>query len=284
MEIVRITETMQRLAEEIRNGGQRIGLVPTMGFLHEGHLSLIRTLRPQSDVLVVSIFVNPTQFGPGEDLNKYPRDIDRDEQLCRKENVDIIFYPNSGEMYPEPYLTYINVDVLAETMCGKSRPGHFRGVATVVSKLFNIIKPHTAIFGQKDYQQSLVIRQMVRDLNFDINIITAPIVREHDGLALSSRNKYLDREERKNAPLIYKSLQEAQKMVKNGITSPSIISRQIEHVLRKIPYIKIDYIAIVNRQNLQPVEQIDGNTLIALAVYVGKTRLIDNVLIEISPH
>jgi pantoate--beta-alanine ligase len=284
MEIVRITETMQRLAEEIRNGGQRIGLVPTMGFLHEGHLSLIRTLRPQSDVLVVSIFVNPTQFGPGEDLNKYPRDIDRDEQLCRKENVDIIFYPNSGEMYPEPYLTYINVDVLTDTMCGKSRPGHFRGVATVVSKLFNIIKPHTAIFGQKDYQQSLVIRQMVRDLNFDINIITAPIVREHDGLALSSRNKYLDREERKNAPLIYKSLQEAQKMVKDGITSPSIISRQIEHVLRKIPYIKIDYIAIVNRQNLKPVEQIDGNTLIALAVYVGKTRLIDNILIEISPH
>ncbi len=282
MKIVRLIEEMQRLADEIRAGGQTIGFVPTMGFLHEGHLSLIRTLRPQCDVLVVSIFVNPTQFGPGEDLDKYPRDFDRDEQLCRQEKVDIIFYPQSDRMYPDPYHTYVYVEKLTNTMCGKSRPGHFRGVITVVTKLFHIVRPHVVIFGQKDYQQSQVVRQMVRDLNFDIRIITAPIVREADGLALSSRNKYLSQQERRNAPLIYKSLQQAIKLINDGIVSPEIVSKQIEHILNEIPHVKIDYIAIVNGETFEPVEQIDHETVIAVAVYIGRTRLIDNIPVETS--
>jgi len=280
MRIIRQISEMQALSEEYRRSGKIIGLVPTMGYLHDGHLSLMRDLRDQCHVLVVSIFVNPTQFGPKEDLATYPRDFDRDEQLCRAEKVDVIFYPPSPEMYPPDYHTFIQVEQLSDVMCGRSRPGHFRGVATVVAKLFNIIDPHIAIFGQKDFQQVLIIRQMVKDLNFRVKILTAPIVREADGLAMSSRNKYLSEPERKDAPKIYQSLREAEKMCQQGILEPGEIEEKMAALLKKIPQAKIDYIALVDPKTLMPVEKIQGKVLIALAVYLGTTRLIDNIIID----
>jgi pantoate--beta-alanine ligase len=278
MRVVKNVSEMQTLAEEFRNSGSIIGFVPTMGFLHEGHLSLMRNLRKQCDVLVVSIFVNPTQFAANEDLAKYPRDFQRDQQLCRAEKVDVIFYPSSPEMYPEPYRTFIQIEDLSKVMCGHSRPDHFRGVATVVAKLFNIVKPHLAIFGEKDYQQAVIIRQMVKDLNFDVQIITAPIVREKDGLAMSSRNKYLSGEERKYAPLLYQSLLEAKKMCQRGVRNPNEIMEKMTTLLEKIPQARIDYIALVDPETLTPVETIQGKILIALAVNIGSTRLIDNII------
>ena len=271
---------MQSLADSFRRDGKTIGFVPTMGFLHEGHLSLMRIARPQCDVLVVSVFVNPTQFGPNEDLNKYPRDFKRDEKLCRDENVDVIFYPTQDMMYGKPYLTFVNVEKLSGAMCGASRPGHFRGVATVVCKLFNIVKPHLAVFGEKDYQQALIIKQMVKDLNMDVNILTGAIVREADGLAMSSRNRYLSNQERQNALVLSKSLQMAEKLVQEGQTNAEIISNQIREFIQQTEDTEIDYIAIVNADTLKPASEIGNNTLIALGVKIGQTRLIDNVFIR----
>lgn len=280
MKIIRHISEMQKLADEERKRGRIIGFVPTMGYLHEGHLSLMRIARPKCNTLVVSIFVNPTQFGPGEDLNRYPRDFARDENLCRQEKVDVIFYPNPEEMYPKPYLTLIHVKKLTETMCGASRPGHFDGVATVVGKLFNIVKPHFAVFGEKDYQQALVIRQMVNDLNFDVQILTGPIIREEDGLAMSSRNEYLTGEKRRDALILVKSLQLAQKRILEGKRKASEIREEMEQLIRQVPTAKIDYIAIVDAETLEPVEEIRPNTLIALAVFIDHTRLIDNTVIK----
>ena len=280
MKIIRHIIEMQKFADEQRRRGKIIGFVPTMGYLHEGHLSLMRIARPKCDTLVVSIFINPTQFAPGEDLNRYPRNFDRDEQICRQEKVDVIFYPEAAEMYPQPYLTSIRVKELTETMCGRSRPGHFEGVATVVGKLFNIVKPHFAVFGEKDYQQALVIKQMVRDLNFDVRILTGPIVREKDGLAMSSRNEYLTGQKRRDALVLVKSLQLAQKLIGEGTRNSRKIREEMERLIRRVPGAKIDYIAIADAQTLKPVEEIGPNTLIALAVFIDRTRLIDNVVIQ----
>lgn len=281
MKIISNIREMQQLADTLRSKGKRIAFVPTMGFLHEGHLSLMRLARPKCDTLVVSIFVNPTQFGPNEDFEQYPRDMQRDEQLCRQEQVDVIFYPDAKEMYRPNHLTYVTVESLSETMCGISRPTHFRGVATVVSKLFNIVKPHFAVFGQKDYQQALIIRRMVSDLNFDLEIITAPIVREADGLAMSSRNTYLSPEERQQAVVLYQSLRLAQQLTEQGEREADAIYQEIESLITSKPLAKIDYIAIVDGETLQPVQEISDNTLVALAVKFGNTRLIDNTVIRL---
>ncbi len=280
MKIVRDIAEMQQLAETYRQEGKRIGFVPTMGYLHEGHLSLMRQVRPRCDVLVVSIFVNPTQFGPNEDFERYPRDFERDERLCRQEGVDVVFYPTAEAMYPQPYRTYVNVEQLTETMCGASRPGHFRGVTTVVTKLFHIVKPHLVVFGQKDYQQSLVIRQMVRDLNFDITIVVAPIVREADGLAMSSRNNYLTPEERQQALVLYRSLRKAEELIEQGEQDAARILEAMQQIIAGAPDARIDYIVIVDGDTLEPVTRVKDNTVIALAVYIGNTRLIDNTIIR----
>ncbi len=280
MKIVRDIAEMQQLAETYRQEGKRIGFVPTMGYLHEGHLSLMRQARPRCDVLVVSIFVNPTQFGPNEDFERYPRDFERDERLCRQEGVDVVFYPTAEAMYPQPYRTYVNVEQLTETMCGASRPGHFRGVTTVVTKLFHIVKPHLVVFGQKDYQQSLVIRQMVRDLNFDITIVVAPIVREADGLAMSSRNNYLTPEERQQALVLYRSLRKAEELIEQGEQDAARILEVMQQIIAGAPDARIDYIVIVDGDTLEPVTRVKDNTVIALAVYIGNTRLIDNTIIR----
>lgn len=282
MQIIKSIREMQQLSDRLRREGKIIGFVPTMGFLHEGHLSLMRIARPKCDALVVSIFVNPTQFGPNEDLDKYPRDFERDERLCREEKVDVVFYPDRNSMYPEPYHTFVNVERLSETMCGLSRPGHFRGVATVVGKLFNIVKPHLAVFGEKDYQQAVIIRQMVKDLNFDVEILTGPIVREPDGLAMSSRNKYLSHQERKTALVLYKSLTLAQKLAREGNDDADFVYDRMRELIQNTKGAVIDYIAIVDGQTLQPVERIGNKTLIALAVKIGQTRLIDNTVIRVE--
>lgn len=280
MQIVNDINEMQALALDLRQRGKTIGFVPTMGFLHEGHLSLMRIARPKCDVLVVSIFVNPTQFGPIEDFDKYPRNFEQDEKLCSQEKVDIIFYPSKDAMYSEPYRTFVNVTEMSETMCGISRPGHFQGVVTVVAKLFNIIKPHLAVFGQKDYQQALIVRQMVKDLNFEVEIVTGAIIREADGLAMSSRNKYLSPEEREKARALFKSLQMAKSLVKEGKSDAEFVAKQIRDLILGTRGVLIDYIAIADGETLNPVKEIRGNTLIALAVKIGETRLIDNTLIQ----
>ncbi len=281
MKIIRSIAEMQTEAEDLRRSGQTIGFVPTMGYLHEGHLSLLRIARQRADVTVMSIFVNPTQFGPNEDLERYPRDFERDERLAKEEGCDILFYPSVEEMYPKPYRTYVTVEEITQVLCGKSRPIHFRGVATIVAKLFNIVKPHFAVFGQKDAQQAIVIKQMVRDLNFDLEILTGPIVREPNGLAMSSRNVYLSADERRDALNLYKSLKEAKRLVETGERDALKIKNRIEYILRQGKSAKIDYIEIVDVTNLKPVEKIQGEVLIALAVFVGKTRLIDNIQLNV---
>ncbi len=280
MEFVKKISRMQALSQQLREEGKTICFVPTMGYFHPGHLSLMHQAGKDGDVLVVSIFVNRTQFGAGEDYERYPQDIERDKRLAGKEGVDIIFAPSSKEMYPEGYSTFIEVEKLSGLLCGRSRPGHFRGVATVVSKLFNIVKPSRAYFGQKDAQQALIIERMVNDLNLDIEIHLLPIVREEDGLALSSRNEYLNPEERRAAPVLYKSLQEAQRMLNSGERNGREIVRRMEGIVKKESLAKIDYISIVDGETLEDRESIEGKILLALAVWIGKTRLIDNIIFE----
>jgi len=265
----------------MRKEGRSIAFVPTMGFLHEGHLYLMKKGREMADVVVASIFVNPAQFGPSEDLGSYPRNIERDLKLLKKEGVDIVFLPVEKEMYPDGFQTYVELKNLPNHLCGLSRPVFFRGVASVVAKLFNIVKPLYAVFGKKDYQQYLVIKQMVKDLNFDIEIIGAPIVREKDGLAMSSRNSYLNLEQRIHALSLYRSLTRAGEILQTGERSSSRIIGEARAIIDSYPDTEIDYIKICDSENLSDMEIIDGPVLMALAVKVGKTRLIDNMMLNI---
>lgn len=279
MEIYRTIEDLRSALNSARQAGKRIGFVPTMGYLHEGHLSLVDIARANSDLMVMSIFVNPTQFAPNEDLERYPRDFDRDEKLARERGVDIIFYPAVQEMYPAPFYTYVVTEKLAQVLCGITRPTHFRGVTTIVAKLFNIVQPDVAVFGQKDAQQAIIIQRMVADLNFPIRIIVGPIVRESDGLALSSRNVYLSSEERAQAPLIYQALQAAKRAVENGEKEAAKIRSLVAEIIGRAASARIDYIEVVSTTTLEKVDTIQPGTLLAVAVFFGKTRLIDNQLL-----
>jgi len=280
MRVIKDIPQMQKIAEDLRQQKKTIGFVPTMGFLHKGHLSLINQSKKIADVTVVSIYVNPTQFSPNEDFDKYPRDFKRDKLLCEMAGVDIVFYPDHERMYLSNHFTYVITDQLASKLCGKSRPTHFRGVTTIVAKLFNIVKPHYAFFGQKDAQQCFIIQRMVNDLNFDVQIIIAPTKREPDGLAMSSRNKYLSSQHRKDAAIIYSSLKKAGELIQSGIKQSKLIMDSIHNNLQSVPDLKIDYVSIVNMNNLEPVENITEQTLIAVAAYFGSTRLIDNIIIN----
>ncbi len=281
MSTIRVINTvreMQAYSDELRGQGRSIGFVPTMGYLHEGHLSLVRCAKRENDVTVVSIYVNPTQFGPNEDFRDYPRDLERDLKLLEKEGVDTVFAPSNKEMYPDMSLTTVHVDKLTEGLCGARRPGHFDGVCLVVSKLFNIVKPHRAYFGKKDYQQFRVIERMVNDLNFDVDIVPCPIVREKDGLAMSSRNIYLSDKEREDATCLYRSLLLAMDLIKNGERNVVNIKDRMAEFINGFGSVKkIDYIEIVDKYTLEPAREIQGNELIALAVYIGRARLIDNM-------
>jgi pantoate--beta-alanine ligase len=280
MEIIRAAIDMHKHAEHIRQIGKKIAFVPTMGFFHEGHLSLMRKGRKLCDELIISIFVNPTQFGPNEDFDTYPRNFERDLELAQKEGVDIVFAPTDKELYFENFQTYVKLENLSNHLCGLSRPVFFTGVATVVTKLFNIVKPHVAIFGQKDYQQLLIIRQMVRDLNFEIEIVGAPTVRESDGLAMSSRNDYLTPAQRPAALSLYKSLIQAQALVKNGVREVVTILHAVKEQITSHAETEIDYVSLCDPENLIEVESIDRPVIMALAVKVGKTRLIDNMILK----
>ena len=265
---------------DARANHRRVGLVPTMGALHEGHLSLVRAARAQCDVVAVSIFVNPTQFGPAEDLSKYPRQFERDCRLLEQEGVDILFAPSIEEMYPQGAISWVVVEGLSEKLDGRSRPGHFRGVTTVVAKLFHVIEPDAAYFGQKDAAQLAVIRRMVRDLDFPVEIVACPIVREADGLAMSSRNAYLNREERQRALVLQRSLQEARRQFDAGERLAARLIAAAKEVVVREPQVRLDYFEVVDPEMLDPVEHISGRTLVAVAAFVGTTRLIDNVVLE----
>ncbi|RLA78036.1 MAG: pantoate--beta-alanine ligase [Deltaproteobacteria bacterium] len=279
MEVIKDPKEMQRRAEAWRLQGRRIAFVPTMGYFHEGHLSLMREGRRLGDVLVVSIFVNPTQFGPSEDYERYPRDLERDLRLAEEVGVDVVFAPQASEMYPEGFQTYVEVTELQKHLCGRFRPGHFRGVATVVAKLFNIVKPHVAIFGRKDYQQLLIIRRMVEDLNMDVEVVGMPTVREPDGLAASSRNTYLRPEERQAALALYRSLKRAEELFAEGRRNPSDILREVHSVLDKEPLLQVEYVELCHPETLQPLEGEFQKGLLAIAARVGSTRLIDNIVL-----
>lgn len=281
MKIVKTIQEIREIISQQRKEGRVIGLVPTMGYLHKGHISLVEAAKRNKDFIVMSIFVNPTQFGANEDFDKYPRDMDRDARRAEAAGVDVIFSPNADQMYPDGFKTYVDVEGITGILCGKSRPGHFRGVTTVVSKLFNIVKPDRAYFGQKDAQQAAVINKMVRDLNFDIEIITCPIVREHDGLAMSSRNVYLSEEQRKSALVISRSLFEAQKQITCGERSKQKILEGIIKNLQNEDSAEIDYVEFINADTLEEIDEASGKVLIALAVKFGSTRLIDNIVVEV---
>jgi pantoate--beta-alanine ligase len=280
MNTVHDIREMQRIADAHRVAGRRIGFVPTMGFLHEGHLSLIRTAKAQSDVVVVSIFVNPTQFGAGEDLDRYPRDLVRDAELAERAGCDTLFVPQEGAMYPPGFGTAVQCDGVSSALEGASRPGHFRGVTTVVAKLFNIVKPHVAVFGQKDAQQALILKKMTEELNFDIALLIAPTVRESDGLAMSSRNAYLGAADRTAALSISRGLRAAEVEYGNGERSAETLRRTVERDVR-LAGLAIDYIALVDAGTLEPMEMLDARpALLAVAARAGATRLIDNVVLQ----
>lgn len=268
---------MTALSKEARRSGKRLGLVPTMGALHEGHLSLVRTARSQSDLVAVSIFVNPTQFGPNEDFSRYPRMLENDSALLQAEKVDFLFYPLVEEMYPPGSSTWATVEGMSEKLDARSRPGHFRGVTTVVSKLFNIVQPDAAFFGQKDAAQAAIIRKMVRDLDFDVRIVVCPIVREKDGLAMSSRNAYLTPEQRRQATVLYRSLTRVQTLADQGEKASAKLIAAGKQVMAEEPAVRLDYFEIVNWESLDSVPDISKGALAAVAAYVGQTRLIDNV-------
>jgi pantoate--beta-alanine ligase len=280
MKVVKSVAGMKALARQWRKEGKRIGFVPTMGYLHEGHLSLVRESKKRADVTVVSIFVNPTQFGPNEDFKKYPRDLAKDSVYLKKGGVDCLFYPDATEIYPPGYRTFIEVHGLQDRLCGNSRPGHFRGVATVVIKLFNIVGPDLAFFGAKDAQQVLIIQRMAADLNLDVEIVTCPLVREADRLALSSRNAYLSPEERKAALVLSTSLRGAERAIAAGERDAAKVIAGIRSMIGAEPLARIDYVEAVDPLNLEPVAEIRGDVLVALAVYFGTTRLIDNLRVR----
>ncbi|OCG26381.1 pantoate--beta-alanine ligase [Gilliamella sp. wkB108] len=278
---MKVVTTIKQVREQVKSwhqSGASIGLVPTMGFLHEGHQSLMAAAKKDNQKVIVTIFVNPIQFGPSEDLASYPRDLQRDKIACEKMGVDLIFCPSTDEMYDTHFSSYVDVNGLTDALCGKRRPGHFKGVCTVVTKLFNITQPDRAYFGQKDAQQLAVIKRMVKDLNFNIEIIGCPIVREQDGLAKSSRNSYLSESERLAAVCLYQAIESANSMIKQGEKSVATIRTAMQDIIAKQSLAKIDYIEFVDLQTLTSVELLEQDSLCALAVYIGKTRLIDNFI------
>jgi pantoate--beta-alanine ligase len=279
MEIINSPARMSAWADARIMSGKKISLVPTMGFFHEGHLSLMRRAAELGDLVVVSLFVNPIQFGPAEDLAGYPHDPERDAAMAREEGVAVLFTPDQGEMYPESPKTRVTVSGLTEGLCGLSRPGHFDGVCTVVAKLFNIVKPAAAVFGSKDYQQLAVIRRMTADLNWNIDIVAHPIVREKDGLAMSSRNTYLSPEERNSALSLFRAINLAREMVRQGVVDVDRLLAELEKIMNMQDNIEIEYLTIVDRENLHVRKTVDSNSLLAMAVRIGKTRLIDNSLL-----
>ncbi len=280
MKVARTIRMVRCLVKAARDKGKKIGFVPTMGALHIGHVSLIEAAAKRCDFVVVSIFVNPTQFSHGEDFQKYPRPIGTDLAICRKAGVDVVFAPTSKEMYADENLTWVNVEELSEPLCGRLRPGHFRGVATVCAKLFNIVVPDIAFFGRKDAQQAIIIKRMVADLNMPLRIAVCSTVRQSDGLAVSSRNQYLTRQQKKDATCIYKSLQKCRRMINASVKDvPEIIS-QMRKVLKQVASIKIEYISIVDAETLQAIDRVAGKVLVAVAVKIGSTRLIDNILLD----
>lgn len=279
---MKIVSTVEQVREEVkkwRQQGLTVGLVPTMGYLHEGHKSLIDKAVAQNDKVVVSVFVNPIQFGPTEDLATYPRDLERDAALCEDAGAALIFHPEKEDMYFDDFCTYIDMDGLTKGLCGKTRPIHFRGVCTVVGKLFNIVHPDRAYFGQKDAQQLAVVRRMVRDLNFDLEIVGCPIIRGEDGLAKSSRNTYLSEEERKAAVILHKGLVKGEEMVSAGEKDVKKVLDAITEIIESEPLARIDYVEAVDFDNIETIDTIEGSVLVAVAVYIGKTRLIDNFIV-----
>lgn len=280
MKAVKTVADVRREVNPLKEKGQSIGLVPTMGFLHEGHLSLIQRAREENDFVMVSIFVNPTQFGENEDFGSYPKDLERDLKKCQEAGVDLVFHPSPQDMYTD-HKTYIKVEDLSEKLCGVTRPIHFRGVATVCAKLFNISKADRAYFGQKDAQQFIILQKMVQDLNFDIQLIPCPIVREKSGLALSSRNKYLSPKEKEDALVLQKSLKKAKAMLDDH-KDPKDILAEMKKIIEEVDYAKIDYIKIVDAKNLEDVDKITDDVLVALAVEIGPARLIDNIIYEVN--
>lgn len=273
-------QAVRQQVSEWKKAGLSVGLVPTMGYLHEGHKSLIDAARKENDRVVVSIFVNPMQFGPNEDLESYPRDLEKDAGLCEKSGVDLIFHPQPEEMYAPDFCTYVDMNGLTTQLCGKSRPTHFRGVQTVVLKLFHIVTPDRAYFGQKDAQQLAVIRRMVRDLDVGVTIIGCPIIREADGLAKSSRNTYLNEQERQAALVLNRSLQAGKALIEAGETNAQVIRQEIIKEIEKEPMARIDYVDVVDFDTITPIDTIQGTVLTAIAVFIGKTRLIDNFIVE----
>ena len=282
VKIVTAVRAMHRAADQMRQAGQRIALVPTMGYLHEGHLSLVRRARQVADRVVVSIFVNPLQFGPAEDFVAYPRDLARDLERLDQCGAHLTYAPEVEEIYPEDFATTVEVARLTQGLCGAHRPGHFEGVTTIVAKLFAAVKPHVAVFGQKDAQQTLIVKKMVRDLNLDVEIVMAPTVREADGLAMSSRNAYLTAEERMEAPALYRALRLGKKMIGRGERRACRVVAAMRDAIVPLCHAKIDYIEAVDAESLAPVEVIETTTLLAVAVRFGKARLIDNALIRVE--
>ena len=280
MRVVTTVKAVRRLIAHARSQKKTVGFVPTMGFLHQGHASLMRQSAKDNDITVLSIFVNPRQFGPDEDLKVYPRDIKKDEKLAKKENVDIIFYPSVDEIYPSGYSTYVEVEGYSEVLCGRSRPSHFKGVTTIVAKLINIVSPHQMYLGQKDAQQALIVRKMVQDLNWSLKVKVLPTVREADGLAMSSRNSYLTPQERKEAVILYRSLLAAKQKIQTGEQSVNLVLKDIRTMIQKNSQGVVDYIECVDAKSLKTVEEISSNVLIALAVWFGRARLIDNVIVK----
>ena len=274
MQVTKTVEETRKQIKQWKKEGKTIGLVPTMGFLHEGHASLIRKCREQNDIVVVSDFVNPTQFGPNEDLEAYPRDFERDSKLCESLGADLIFAPSPEDMYHDPH-AFVSIDTLSETLCGKTRPIHFKGVCTVVTKLFHIVAPDRAYFGEKDAQQLAIIRKMVKDLNFDIEIVGCPIVREEDGLAKSSRNTYLNDKERQAALCLSRAVKTGKEVIYTGVDAKEVLN-PMKAIIEAEPLARIDYVMMVDALTMQPIEKADRDVLVAMAVYIGKTRLIDN--------
>ncbi|MCU0916620.1 MAG: pantoate--beta-alanine ligase [Planctomycetes bacterium] len=284
MQIAATITEIRALVSQARKAGRTVGFVPTMGALHAGHVALIQAAVEQCDFVVVSLFVNPTQFGPGEDFEKYPRPLDQDLALCRAHGADAVFAPGRTEMYPRQNLTWVSVEKVSEPLCGRFRPGHFRGVATVCTKLFSIVGPDLAFFGQKDAQQVAVIQRMVADLNLPLEIVVCPTVREPDGLALSSRNQYLSPQERKEATVIYRALCRAAGLIRAGETDVAKITEQMHEVLRQVPALRIEYASVADAESLAELRQARGRVLVAVAGRLGSTRLIDNVVVDVGAH
>lgn len=280
IKVVSTVDETRAQIKEWKKQGFTVGLVPTMGYLHEGHQSLIKKAVDENDKVVVSVFVNPIQFAPNEDLETYPRDLEADKKLCDSTGAELIFHPTPDEMYPDGFSTHIQMDNLTKELCGKTRPTHFGGVCTVVGKLFNIVQPDKAYFGQKDAQQLAIIKRMVRDLNFDLEIVGCPIIREPDGLAKSSRNTYLSADERKAALILSKSIELGKELVANGEKNAQNIIKAMTDKINTEPLARIDYVNVVDALNIEPIDVIQGETLVAIAVYIGKTRLIDNFIIN----